>query len=362
MRILQLCRLTPLWGVDLFKQISLAHKAHDVTTVFLSGKSDPTLEAQYHGKVIFFEVDHKKPLWRLKAAVKLWRLCRQQAFDKVICHHYKPMVIMDWVSYFFPAKAYFSMHHNSGNLRRMGRRFYARLSLNRRWTFIAVSQWVKEDLQKARAGVLERQVKVIYNAILLEELQAKQLSREKARESLGLNSQQFVWGTIGRLVSSKCHHALIQAFSAVSVQMPDAVLVILGAGPLEAALHQQIERLQLGGRVFIHATHAKQANTFIQAFDAFVFPSIQEGFGLVLLEAMSAQLPILASDSGGIPEVMGETGMMFSLQGEALQEALLNFYTLTELERLQMGLIGHQRLCQCFLQEHFEAAWKALAV
>jgi glycosyltransferase involved in cell wall biosynthesis len=361
MHILQLCRLTPLWGVDLCKQVSLAHKVHDVTTVFLSGKPDSTLEKQYHGKIIFFEIDHKKPLWRFKAAVKLWKLCRQQAFDKVICNHYKPMVIMDWVSYFLPPKAYFSMHHTSGNLRRLGRRLYTRLSLNRRWTFIAVSQWVKADLQKARAGVLAQQVKVIYNAIVLEELHAKQLSREKARESLGLTSQQFVWGTIGRLVSSKRHSALIAAFSAVSAKMPDAVLVILGTGPLEAALRQQIERLQLSNRVFIHSTYAKQANTFIQAFDAFVFPSMQEGFGLVLLEAMSAQLPIIAADNGGIPEVMGETGMLFSLQDEALQQALLQLYALTEIERLQMGLIGYQRLCQYFLQEHFAAAWKEVA-
>lgn len=358
--ILQVCRLTPLWGVDLFKQITLAYKMHRVTTVFLSGSPDPSLTDQYHGKVIFLEIDHKKPLWRFKAAIKLWLICRKEKFDKVICHHYKPTVIMDWVRNFISAKSYFSVHHTRGNLRRASRRLYTRFFLRRHWKFIAISKWVKNDLKNAGAGLSEQQFKIIYNAIMLDEVQQKQLPRCDARKKLGLRSEHFVFGTIGRLVYSKGHVDLIQAFSKIHQDCPDAVLIILGIGPLEALLNEYIEKLELRHKVFINTIEAKQASHFVQAFDSFVFPSAQEGFGLVLLEAMSAQLPIVASNCGGIPEVMGTTGITVPLVGDNLSQALLKVYRLSHHERIEMGILGYQRLCSYFLQPHFEAAWNGL--
>ena len=226
-KILQICRLTPLWGIDLFKQISLAYKDHQVTTVFLSGKSAPELLLNYHGTVIFFEIDHKKPGWRFKAAWKLWKLCRKNAFDNVICHHYKPTVIMDWVSYFCKTQQLFSVHHTMGNLRRWGRRLYTRLSLNRKWQFIAVSEKVKHNLIDAGAEISNQQVKTVYNTILLDEVLEKQLSREAAREKLGIKPHQFVFGTIGRLVSAKGHLSLIKAFANVQQQLPQGLRSIL---------------------------------------------------------------------------------------------------------------------------------------
>src|SRR5262245_38236499 len=109
LNILQICRLTPLWGIDLFKQISLAYQHHNITTLFLSGKAEPAFAFRYHGEVIFLEIDHKKPNWRFKAAFKLWKLCRRHNFDMVICHHYKPTVLMSWVNYFCKIKHCFSV-------------------------------------------------------------------------------------------------------------------------------------------------------------------------------------------------------------------------------------------------------------
>src|SRR5262249_17535611 len=138
------------------------------------------------------------------------------------------------------------------------------------------------------------------------------------------------------------------------------VLVILGTGPLEVSLRDLVEQLGIREKVWIDSVHAKEAGHLIRAFDAFVFPSIQEGFGLVLLEAMSAKLPIIASDRGGIPEVMGDTGITVSTDIPALSEALLKLYRLSEEERLEMGIKGYQRLCEHFLQENFQVALEAL--
>ena len=352
--ILQICRLTPLWGVDLFKQISHAYEAHHVTTVFLSGNKTANLENTYHGSVVFLDINRKKPLWRLKAALKLWQLCRKHPFEIVICHHYKPTVIMDWVSYFYPNKKYFSFHHTLANFRRFGRRCYTRLSLNRHWQFITVSDAVKRDLLQAKAGIRDTQVKTIHNGIILEEVLAQQHTPEKARRLLGIEPDCFVFGTIGRLVSAKAHSTLIQAFSKIHPQLPRAMLVILGSGPLEATLRTEIKALGLQAKIYLHSDQAKEASHFLQAFDAFVFPSVQEGFGLVLLEAMATKLPIIGSNSGGIPEVLGETGLLVPPSIEALGAALIHIYELSEKERLKMGLAGYERLYQHFLQVHFK--------
>lgn len=354
--ILQICRLTPFLGIDLFKQVSLAYQEHDVTTVFLSGASVPALEKTYHGSVIFLEINHKKPLWRFRAAFKLWKLCRKHQFDMAICHHYKPTVIMDWVSYFCDIKKYCSVHHTLGNLRRLGRRLYTRFSLNRRWQFITVSDAVKQDLLDAGANIQNRQVTTVYNAIILDEILAEQLSREKARELLGIQPQQFVFGTIGRLVTEKGHLHLIKAFAKVHEQLPNSQLIILGKGPLEAILKTEIIALGLSEKIHIRSDHAQQAGHLIQAFDAFVFPSIQEGFGLVLLEAMAAKIPIIASNAGGIPEVLGETGLVVPLPLENLGEALKKIYEFSEIERKNSTISSYQRLVDSFLQLHLEAS------
>src|ERR1700722_6507891 len=259
LNILQVCRLTPLWGVDLFKQTSLAYQHHKVTTLFLSGKRESAFACAYHGEVIFFEVDHKKPSWRFKAAFKLWKLCRKHRFDMVICHHYKPTVLMNWVSYFCKTQYYFSVHHTLGNLRRLGRRLYTRLSLKRKWQFIAVSDSVKKDLVKAGAGISNAQVKTVYNTIILDEVINKQLPREEARKKLGISPHDFVFGTIGRLVNEKGHLPLIQAFANISQRIPHAILVILGTGPLEASLRNFVEKLGLHDKVLIDSVHAKEA-------------------------------------------------------------------------------------------------------
>lgn len=350
--ILQVCRLTPLWGIDLFKQISFAYQDHQITTVFLSGPKIPALKTDYHGEVIFLEIDHKKPFWRLKAAMKLFQLFRQYRFDLVICHHYKPTVIVDWIRYFYPRALYFSVHHTLANLRRFGRRVYTYLSMRHGWQFITVSDAVKQDLLDAHAGLCNAQIKTIYNCIVLDEILAQQYPRILARTRLNIAPNAFVFGTIGRLVSAKGHLSFIEAFAQVHHQLPNAILVILGTGPLEATLRAKIHALDLNDKIMILPEHAKQAGYFMQSFDVFVFPSVQEGFGLVLLEAMAAKLPIIASHIGGIPEVLGNTGQLVAPTIEALSQALMNSYQYPD--RIAMGIAGYERLCSHFLQEHFK--------
>lgn len=115
-------------------------------------------------------------------------------------------------------------------------------------------------------------------------------------------------GTVARLVRQKALHVQIEALA----KLPETVhLVIVGDGPLRSDLSGLADRLGLGHRVHFEGFQT-DVNAYMHAFDVFALSSIYEGFGLVLLEAMAAGRPIVATRVSAIPEVVadGETGRL----------------------------------------------------
>lgn len=112
-----------------------------------------------------------------------------------------------------------------------------------------------------------------------------------------------VIGTLSRLVPQKGIQYVIQAFAQVQSDFPEARLVIGGGGEARDALEQQVRSLGLTQQV-VFAGAVRNPTTFLQQLDLFIFPSLDEAFGLVLLEAMASGLPVIATCVGGIPEIL----------------------------------------------------------
>lgn len=129
--------------------------------------------------------------------------------------------------------------------------------------------------------------------------------REAARAGLRVCGR--VLGTIGRLTREKGHEVLIRALA----KLPgDVQLVIAGEGEQYAALEALVGELSLSGRVrFVGYVDSR---LLLRAFDVYVQPSYYEGFGLSILEAMAAGLPVVACRVGGLTDVVvdGETGLL----------------------------------------------------
>jgi glycosyltransferase involved in cell wall biosynthesis len=88
---------------------------------------------------------------------------------------------------------------------------------------------------------------------------------------------------------------------------------------------------------------------YMNAFDCFVLSSIQEAFGRVLLEAMLAKLPVIATAVHGIPEVVADAGLLINPKNtNELRDAMQKIYLLTQAERHQQGEKAHQRVADCF--------------
>jgi glycosyltransferase involved in cell wall biosynthesis len=123
---------------------------------------------------------------------------------------------------------------------------------------------------------------------------------------------------VARLTEQKGHRWLLSAFRAVLDEFPQAALLLLGDGPLRAPLERLAAKLGLRERVRF-AGWRTDVSALLPGADLFVLASEWEGFGLVLLEAMAAALPIVATRVGAIPEVVlhGETGWLVEAKNAA---------------------------------------------
>jgi glycosyltransferase involved in cell wall biosynthesis len=123
------------------------------------------------------------------------------------------------------------------------------------------------------------------------------------RQSLGIGDQTPVLLTVGRLSHEKGHLDLLNAFAEVIRAGTDAHLVIVGEGPERAAIEAATARYGLQARVTL-AGHQNQVQSYYDAADFFLMPSHSEGSPNALLEAIAAGVPVIASRTGGIPEII----------------------------------------------------------
>jgi glycosyltransferase involved in cell wall biosynthesis len=171
---------------------------------------------------------------------------------------------------------------------------------------VAVSEAVKRDVVRYDS-VPEEKVSVIYNGI--ETGLYPGLGRSTARAGLGIDPGAPVAGVVGRLVAQKGHRYLIKAVSEVKERLPGLVLLIVGDGPLKAELQGYAASLGLTGPDVIFTGARMDVPELLSAMDVFVFPSLWEGLGNALIEAMAARLPIIASDIAPVREVMPSAGI-----------------------------------------------------
>src|SRR5262249_24911741 len=128
-------------------------------------------------------------------------------------------------------------------------------------------------------------------------------SQQELRHELGLPMDRFIIGTIGRLVPEKAHHLLIQAAASLREAHPEAYYVIAGDGALLPSIQKMAVDLQIADR-FRFLGVCSRVPELLKALDVFILPSISEGLPMVVLEAMAAHKPIIATGVGAVPQVL----------------------------------------------------------
>jgi glycosyltransferase involved in cell wall biosynthesis len=187
-------------------------------------------------------------------------------------------------------------------------------------SFVNVSVFVSnKNLEDAKKIKLVKKGSVIYNGIPVPEFLEREIARKFFEEKIKFDlKNKFLIGSIGRLDYSKNYEFLIKVFSEILKIKPEAIAIIVGEGPERKKLESLIEKANLTEKIFLIG-ELKDASKYLKAFDLFVLPSRYEGLSITLIEALFAQIPILASDVGGNKELVGENGVFkFENQEEFL--------------------------------------------
>ena len=211
--------------------------------------------------------------------------------------------------------------------------------------FIAASQAIHQML--VDDGVDPARVVTVYEGIDISRLQAEPVANVHAEFWLPTNAP--IVGAVGALTQEKGHRYLIEAASLVVREVPDARFVILGEGDLRPSLERQIHEQHLEKHVFLPGFRA-DVLSFLRGFDLFVMSSLAEGLGTSLLDAMALAKPTVASNTGGIPEVVanGETGLLVAPRDVAALAAAISSLLKDPARRTRMGEAGLARVQRIF--------------
>ncbi len=200
-----------------------------------------------------------------------------------------------------------------------------------------------------RIGVPRELMSTVANGIRGRELA---LGRGAARESLGLDPDQPVVLTVGRLTVMKGHTHLLEAVPSLVRRFPDLAVVVVGDGHLHEQLVDQSVSLGVADNVRL-VGHRADARGLLDAADVFVLPSLHEGMPLVLLEAMDAGLPVVATRVIGSEEVVvdEETGLLVRPRDPGALAGALGRLLDEPALRAGLGAAGRRRY-----EEHFTSA------
>jgi glycosyltransferase involved in cell wall biosynthesis len=177
------------------------------------------------------------------------------------------------------------------------------------------------------------------------------------RASLGLPEGAPVVASVGRFVAFKGYATLLEAAHLVRAAAPDAHWLVVGDGELRGDLEARRRALELEGCVWFTGWR-EDVPDLLALCDLFVLPSLGEHFGRVLIEAMAMARPVVATDAGGVPEIViaEETGLLVPPGNpKALAEAVLALLADPARAR-DLGAAGRRRAEACFsLRRHVEA-------
>ncbi|MDO5509774.1 MAG: glycosyltransferase family 4 protein [Weeksellaceae bacterium] len=218
-------------------------------------------------------------------------------------------------------------------------------------TVIAVSPQVAQYLHEV-AKIPSNKIKIIPNGV--EVRSAKDSSLPQA--SIPIPQNAWVIGSVGRMWDDehKRFSDLIRAFSEIRSKIPQAHLLLVGDGPVKDQYIALVKELDLENQVYF-AGFQEDPTYFYNMMNVFALPSAREAFGLVVVEAMLQNIPVVASEVGGIPSIImhQQTGYLITPKNpDQLAETLLHIHQ-NPAEAAQVAQSGYEHAFKNFSAEAY---------
>ena len=246
-------------------------------------------------------------LFSISATFKLLRMVRKYKIDLIHAHYVMPPGLIAVIcSMFSGAKTAITIHGSDIFVlaHKPILKSIIKFILKRSDYVFVVSDSLKDNALKLGIDGLENKLSITYNAVDVERFRPDITSTLK--KEIHIDSQKPIVLFVGNLVWQKGVEYLIRAKEFLNV---DAEIVIVGDGPLLEELKGIVEFEKMDGITFTGARN--DIENIMPAADIFVLPSLSEGRPTVILEAMASGLPVVATNVGGIPEIVTEkTGIL----------------------------------------------------
>jgi len=327
---INLCLLWPKYGGNVTSVndlvLGLDKERFNVIFVYLSSDGVGRNLKEGVGYEVFYLCNSKRiRTFCSSILLRLIRVLKKHNINIIHCHGHKSTVYGTIAAIFAHTPVVIAHVHGLGRTRNLRRRLMNLLLFRRINKIVPVAVSVKEDVLSNNWFLSADRLFLLENSIDYERFADVSTGKEDAKQMLGMPADSLVFGTVGRLVPTKGLSYLIAAFSRVRRQMPSARLVLVGDGPCKAELQMQAADTLCGDSVHFLGYRAN-VEQLLKGMDVFILASVAEGMPRVLLEAMAAGVPCVATQVGGIPEVIDGDAVGFLVppgDPEALAEMML---------------------------------------
>ena len=327
---------------------SLDDKEYEVIVCYLKGRSETPDTLDKLGVSHYLMTKRGKP--NFETITKLGVLLKDFKPDIIHCHRFDSTIVGVIASKFYKIGKVVAHVHGLNRVRGVRRRLIARTFFKNLAMTVCVSDHVRQDIVGMNSFLDEKRTKVLHNAVDIDLVSHGEEAREKAMSELGLSKDTFNIVNMGRLVPTKGQIYLIDAFARAVKGNDKLRLYFVGEGRLRVELEEQVRGLGISDKVHFLG-YRKDVLEILCGFDLFAFSSLAEGLALSLVEAMAAELPILTTSAGGLPEVFGPGGfgeMVDIGSSDAIFDALVKITSLNENELKVLGAKARERAIEGF--------------
>lgn len=282
--------------------VNLAHRmqerGHSVQIIYLSGEQI----VEVPESIIVHNLHLKKtPFGFINALKKAKKIVQEFQPDVIHANMFHAILFSRVLLLFVKIPRLISTEHSNnyhGKLRLILEHCTDGLSdLNTNVSQMATNYFVRAGVFSAKKSI------AVYNGIDMNRFCKNR--NQILRKELNINGDDFVFINISRFNEAKDHKTLINAFSIVHQKNPKTKLLLVGDGELRAEIQMQINNSGISDSVILAGIH-QNTQDYYNSSDCFVLSSVYEGFGLVLVEAMACELPVVSTDCGGTKEIIAD--------------------------------------------------------